>query len=173
MHPTRQSHPLKSPVASLRGRHLRPSQPLAGRNAHSCGIAVPGGLVQHVFSPPRGSKSRVQALCNGPRRRAKNALYYVVHHIRPRSAQPGRSAPRKVATISRSSSTTPPSMRQSTQTCSTGKAAKATRCSGRGRGRTASDAGSAKPRPRKIGRGFFLFHAICSQRLRRLKNKAR
>ena len=156
-------------AAAFSGR--RNSSP--GCNAHSRVTAVPGGLVQHVFSPPARIKSLHTTALWWPRHCAKNALHYVVHHIRPRSAQPGRSAPRKVATISRSSSTTPPSIRRSMQTCSTTKAAKATPCCGRGRGRTASDAGSAKPRPRKIGRGFFLFHAICSQRLRRLKNKAR
>ena len=60
----------------------------------------------------------------------------------PRSAPPGRSAPRKVATTFRSSSTTPPSRRPSTPTCSTTRVAKATPCCGRGRARTASNAWS-------------------------------
>ena len=116
-------------------------------NAHSCGTTVPGGLVQHVFSPPARIKSLHTTALWWPRHCAKNALHYVVHHIRPRSAPPGRSAPKKVATISHSSSTTPPSRRPSTQTCSATRVPKATPCCGRGRARTASEARSVKPRP--------------------------
>ena len=108
---------------------------------------MPGGLVQHVFSPPARIKSLHTTALWWPRHCAKNALHYVVHHIRPRSAPPGRSAPRKAATTSRSSSMTPPSTRRSTQTCSTTRVAKATPCCGRGPARTASKARSVKPRP--------------------------
>ena len=67
-----------------------------------------------------------------------NAPSHRIYVAGRRSAQPGRSVPRKAATTSRSSSTILPSTRRSTRTCSTTKAVKATPCSGRGRARPAS-----------------------------------
>jgi hypothetical protein len=46
------------------------------------GTAVPGGLVQHVFSPLARVNRFALTPPPWPRHRAKNALDYVVHHIK-------------------------------------------------------------------------------------------
>jgi hypothetical protein len=55
---------------------LTPRSASACCNPHSCGAAVPCGLVQHVFSPPARIKSSHATALSWPRRCAKNALHY-------------------------------------------------------------------------------------------------
>jgi hypothetical protein len=54
---------------------LTPRSASACCNPHSCGAAVPCGLVQHVFSPPARIKSSHATALSWPRRCAKNALH--------------------------------------------------------------------------------------------------
>ena len=128
---------------------------LPGCNTHSCGNAVPSGLVQHVFSPPARIGSLRSTALQRPRRRAKNALFYAVHRITLRSEPPGRSAPPRAATISRSSSTIRASPLRSTPTSSTTKAARPSPSSGRVvASRTATEPDWHKPRPEPPGGAF-------------------
>jgi hypothetical protein len=55
-------------------RHLVPSQLLADCNTHSCGTALPCGLVQHVFSPPARINFLAQQLCRGSAAGLKRSL---------------------------------------------------------------------------------------------------
>jgi hypothetical protein len=80
-----------------------------------------------------------------PNRSNDNAPSHRIYVRRAEIGQPGRSAPRKVATTSRSSSTTPRSTRRSTPTCSMTKTAKATPCYGRGRARAPTETLSQAP----------------------------
>jgi uncharacterized protein (DUF736 family) len=66
----------------------------------------------------------------------ENAPSHRVYVGRAEIGAAGRSAPKRAATTSRSSSTIRPSTRRSTRTCSTTRAAKATPSSGPGRART-------------------------------------
>jgi len=117
-------------------------------NPHSCGAAVPGGLVQHVFSPPARVARLRSTAPPWPRRRAKNALHYVVHHIKRILVQPGRRPPaRRSANISPSSWTIRVSPRRSTPAWSRPRTARATTSSGLAA--TAIEAGPTKePRSR-------------------------
>jgi hypothetical protein len=83
-------------------------------------------------------------------------MHYVVHHIMRRSGPLGRSVRKRAVTTYRSSSTIPPSTRRSTRSCSTTRAAKATLCSGRGRGRMASKT-QPPPSPARAARAGLFF----------------
>jgi hypothetical protein len=105
-------------------------------------------------------QARVVRIVAESNRASENAPSHRVYVSR-KSVPHGRSAPRRAATISRSNSMTPPSTRPSTRTCSATRVAKATRSSGRGRGRPASKTRAAKPRPNRSG------GASCRPTLRR------
>lgn len=114
-----------SPSSPGRGRN-HPSRPCAARmsasptsptgcNAHRCGTIGARGSVQHVFSPPARNERSGDIAPPWPRRRAKNALCYVVHHIKLSWARPGKRPPGiPSAIISRSSWTTRASRLRST-----------------------------------------------------------
>src|SRR6266481_8113547 len=116
--------------------------PIAG--AMQCPAVLSNTFLAHR----RGSESCRQPRCWWPRRRAKNALHYVVHHIKRILVQPGRRPPaRRSANISPSSWTIRASPRRSTPAWSRPRTAKATTSSGLAA--TAIEAGPTKePRSR-------------------------
>jgi hypothetical protein len=82
-------HYLPLVIASARISCCLPWQPPFRSLATLCrvaipiarGTAVPGGLVQHIFSPPARVNRFALTPLPWPRHRAKNALCYVARHI--------------------------------------------------------------------------------------------
>ncbi len=124
--------------------------PIAG--AMQCPAVLSNTFLAHR----RGSESCAQPRCWWPRRRAKNALPYVVHHIKRILVQPGRRPPaRRSANISPSSWTIRASPRRSTPAWSRPRTARATTSSGPAATAIEAD----QPRSPARERGFVMFMA--------------